>query len=161
MAPGMSSFSATITSSTAPCVAAAPPHPRARHSLPQAARLQCKGNSSCRSSSLYLSIYLTGSNFFTCSICIALHCIVLHSIHTLLYWGFHIGRFLVRQEGGAGFHCWNICQSVFLMDGCVWFSCQAIDREGQWETERAFKCGNISGCSWWVFFVVFCGREIG
>jgi magnesium chelatase subunit H len=42
MAPGMSSFSATITSSTAPCVAAAPPHPRARHSLPQGARLQCK-----------------------------------------------------------------------------------------------------------------------
>jgi hypothetical protein len=42
MAPGMSSFSATITSSTAPCVAAPPPHPRARHSLPQGARLQCK-----------------------------------------------------------------------------------------------------------------------
>jgi hypothetical protein len=123
MAPGMSSFSATITSSTAPCVAAAPPHPRARHSLPQAARLQCKGNSSCCSSSLYLSIYLTDSNFFTCSICIALHCIVLHSIHTLLHSGFDIGRFLVGQERGAGFHCWNICQSVsqsvFLMDGCV------------------------------------------
>jgi hypothetical protein len=80
MAPGMSSFSATITSSTAPCVAAAPPHPRARHSLPQAARLQCKGSSSstsCCSSSLYLSILQTP---ISSPAAFALHCIVLYCI---------------------------------------------------------------------------------
>jgi len=126
MAPGMSSLSATITSSTAPCVAAAPPHPRARHSLPQTARLQCKGSTSASSVivvvvpalSLYLSVYLSilqtpiSSPAAFALHCIVLHCIVLHPIHPLLHWGFDIGRFLVRQEGGAGFHCWNICQTV-------------------------------------------------
>jgi hypothetical protein len=85
MAPGMSSFSATITSSTAPCVAAAPPHPRARHSLPQGARLQCKGSSSTSSVivvvvpalSLYLSILQTP---ISSPAAFALHCIVLYCI---------------------------------------------------------------------------------
>jgi hypothetical protein len=85
MAPGMSSFSATITSSTAPCVAAPPPHPRARHSLPQGARLQCKGIS--RSSVIVvvvpaLSIYLSYRLQFLHLQhlhCIALHCIAFNS----------------------------------------------------------------------------------
>ncbi len=84
MAPGMSSLSATITSSTAPCVAAAPPHPRARHSLPQVARLQCKGSSTSSvivvvvpALSIYLSILQTP---ISSPAAFALHCIVLYCI---------------------------------------------------------------------------------
>jgi hypothetical protein len=94
MAPGMSSFSATITSSTAPCVAAAPPHPRARHSLPQGARLQCKGSSSsscccCCSRSLCLSILQTP---ISSPAAFALHCIALYCIQ---FTRFFIGVFML------------------------------------------------------------------
>ncbi len=165
MAPGMSSFSATITSSTAPCVAAAPPHPRARHSLPQAARLQCKGSSCSSSSKQQLLFQLSLSILHLQHLdCIALHCIAFNSHASSLgffYWS--ISCQAGRRSRIPLLEHLSVSQSVSVPDGWV---CQILlsgyrqrgtvrDRESiqVWEHQRMFLMGVFCCILWegnWV-----------